>query len=61
MPWKITLLRNFLARLRSPWLFGLMAVLFVIDLLIPDLLPFVDELLLALATLLLSRWKKPVP
>lgn len=61
MPWPLSYLQTFLGRLRSPWLFAMMAGLFVIDLLIPDFLPFVDEFLLAIATLLLSRWKKPPP
>ncbi|MGD9585030.1 MAG: DUF6116 family protein [Lysobacterales bacterium] len=61
MPFPLTLIRNFLGRLRSPWLFALMAGLFLLDLLIPDPLPFVDEILLAMATILLSRWKKSSP
>jgi len=54
--------RNFLtavlgrygARLRFPHLLLGLAVLFVVDLVVPDLLPFVDELLLGLATLLVG-------
>ncbi len=53
---------RFLGRLRFPQLFGLMAVLFVADLLIPDAIPFVDELMLAMGTLLLgSLRRKEVP
>lgn len=44
-------------RLRHPTLFWITASLFVIDLLIPDFIPFADEILLGLGTLLLSRWK----
>ncbi len=51
------LLGRFASRLRFPQLFALTAVLFVLDLLIPDLIPFVDEILLALATILLGSWK----
>ena len=59
-------LRNFLfgpllawlGRLRFPRLLLLTATLFVIDLLVPDFIPFADELLLALGTLVLSRWKR---
>ena len=40
-------------RLRFPQLFMLTAGLFVLDLLIPDLIPFLDEFVLGLATLLL--------
>ena len=39
-------------------LFLLVGSLFLIDLLIPDFIPFADELLLGLLTLLLSAWKK---
>ena len=44
-------------RLRFPHLFALTLGLFLIDLVIPDLIPFVDELILGLATLLLGSWK----
>lgn len=46
------------ARLRLPWLTGVVAFLFFADLIIPDLIPVADELALALATVLLARWKK---
>ena len=45
-------------RLRYPRLFLLAAGLFVADLVIPDFVPFADELLLGLGTLLLANWKK---
>ena len=34
------------------------AALFFLDMLIPDLIPFIDEVLLGLVTLLLGKWKK---
>ena len=43
--------------LRFPRLAMITAGLFVADLLIPDLIPFVDEILLGLGTLLLANWK----
>jgi hypothetical protein len=46
------------ARLRFPTLFLVAAGLFVVDVLVPDVVPFVDEILLGLGTLLLSAWKK---
>jgi hypothetical protein len=49
-----TLLGSFGARLRFPQLFALAASLFFVDLLIPDLIPFIDEILLGLMTLLLG-------
>ena len=50
------------ARLRFPQLFGLLVSLFLLDLLIPDVIPFVDELLLGLLTLLVGSLRKdPAP
>ena len=49
---------GFLGRLSYPRLFALTAGLFVLDLVIPDFIPFIDELLLGLGTLLLANWKK---
>lgn len=46
------------SRLRFPWLFGMTALLFFISVFVPDPLPFVDELLLALLTLLFGAWRK---
>jgi hypothetical protein len=43
--------------LRFPTLFALFALLTVLDLIVPDPLPFVDELGLALLTLLLGLWR----
>lgn len=54
------LLRWF-GKLSYPRLFAVAAVLFVADLLIPDVIPFADELLLGLGTLLLANWKKKAP
>ena len=51
-------LLGFLGKLSYPRLFALAAALFVADVLIPDFIPFADELLLGLGTLLLARWKK---
>ncbi|HSR65354.1 MAG TPA: DUF6116 family protein [Xanthomonadaceae bacterium] len=51
-------LLRWLGRLGYPRLFLATAVLFVLDMLIPDVIPFADELLLGLATLLLANWKK---
>jgi len=48
---------RFLARLATPRLFLLAATLLGLDLLIPDLVPFVDEILLAILTLIFARRK----
>lgn len=51
-----------LGRLSYPKLFVLAAVLFAISVVVPDPLPFVDELLLGMGALLISRRKrKPAP
>ena len=44
-------------KLRYPTLFKITAALFVLDTLFLDPLPFVDEILLGLGTLLLANWK----
>ena len=48
---------RWLGRLSYPRLFLVAAALFVGDLLVPDFIPFVDELLLGLGTLLLANFK----
>ena len=50
---------GFAARLKFPTLFKLTLALFVVDLLVPDFIPFIDEILFGLATLLLANWRKP--
>ncbi|HEU4663660.1 MAG TPA: DUF6116 family protein [Dokdonella sp.] len=45
--------------LRFPRLALLTAALFVADLLVPDVIPFVDEILLGLGTLLLANLHRP--
>ena len=49
-----TLLGSWGAKLRFPQLFAIAASLFFLDLFIPDLIPFIDEILLGLLTLLLG-------
>lgn len=51
-------LLNYARRLRFPVLFGITAVLFVVNLLVPDPLPLLDELLLGLGTLLLASLRR---
>ena len=45
------------SRLRFPVLFVIVALLFLVDLVIPDLLPFADELLLAMLMVLFGTWR----
>ena len=50
--------QRFASQLRFPKLFAITLGVFVFDLLIPDLIPFVDEILLALVTALLGSLKR---
>jgi hypothetical protein len=50
----------FAARLRFPYLFALFLALFVLDLLIPDMIPFADEILFGLLALLFASVRKRV-
>jgi hypothetical protein len=54
----VPFLLRFFSRLRFPWLFAVAAVIFGIDLIFPDVLPFVDELLFGVFTLLMGAWRK---
>lgn len=45
--------------LRFPYLVGLTAALFVVNIVVPDLVPYIDEILLGLLTIMLSRLKRP--
>jgi len=56
---RVSLIGRLLRRmnLRFPTLFLLFAVLTVLDLLIPDFIPFADEIGLALITLILGLWR----
>jgi hypothetical protein len=49
---------RFAAGLRYPTLFKLLALLFVVDFVVPDVIPFFDEIVLALATLLVGALRK---
>lgn len=49
---------GFLSRLSFPRLFVLAASLWALDMVIPDFIPFIDELLLGIGTLLLASFRK---
>lgn len=53
----VELLMRWLSGLRFPTLFVIAAALFFADLVVPDMVPFVDEILLGLTTILLGRLK----
>jgi hypothetical protein len=49
---------RFAAGLRFPKLLAVTAALFVLDLIVPDMIPFADEILLGLLSLLLASLKR---
>ncbi len=51
-------LQRFAGQLRSKTLLAVVASLFVLDLVIVDPLPFVDEIILGILTILVARWQK---
>ncbi len=55
----LPILTPFLSRLKLPWLFLLSAAGLLLNLVIPDPLPFVDELLMVLLTAVLASIRKP--
>ncbi len=59
-PGLVATVRQFASGLRFPTLFFITASLFTIDLLVPDMVPLADEILLALGTLLLGSLRKRV-
>jgi len=52
---------QYASELRFPKLLALAAAVFVLDLIFPDVIPFADEILLGLITLLLGTLKKRNP
>ncbi len=50
-------LSNFLEQLRSSHLVMLLTAIWALDMLVPDPLPFVDEVILGLLTLLVARFR----
>jgi hypothetical protein len=52
-----SLLNRLLPRLRYPYLFLILAALFLIDLVVPDPIPMVDEILLAVLTFIAATFR----
>jgi Family of unknown function (DUF6116) len=48
------------SRLKFPQLFSILLALFVLDLIVPDFVPFIDEILLGLATALFGLWRERI-
>lgn len=53
-----SLVARALSGLRYPWLFSIAAFAFVVDLMVPDVVPFIDELLLLAVTTGLGLLRK---
>jgi len=51
------LVNRFMSGVRFPWLFTILAGLLVIDLVIPDPVPFIDEVILTMLTVLAASWR----
>ena len=49
---------GFLGRLSFPRLFLVAFTLWAVDMVVPDFIPFIDELLLGIGTLLLASFRK---
>lgn len=49
---------EYVAGLRFPWLLGMTLVIFLIDLVVIDFIPFADEIVLGLLAVILARLKK---
>ena len=49
------------SRLKYPQLLALAAALLLVDLVVPDLIPFLDEIFLALLTAIFAFWREAVP
>lgn len=51
------LINRLIPGIRYPWLFAILAGLFAIDLVTPDPIPFLDEMVLAVLTFLAASWR----
>lgn len=52
------LIPEFISRLRYPLLFIIFLLFFIVDLALPDVIPFADEIFLGLLTAIFSRLRK---
>lgn len=48
------------SRMKFPQAFGVFLALFLFDLVFPDFVPFVDEILLGLGTVVFGLWREKV-
>lgn len=49
------------SRLKFPQAFAIFVGLFIFDFLVPDFVPFIDEILLGLGAALFGIWREKVP
>ena len=54
---RFDVIRRFASDLRFPQLFFLLLILFLVDLVIPDPIPFIDEIILGVLAVLFGMWK----
>jgi len=52
---------SFLESLRFPWLLLATVTLLIVNVFVPDVFPFVDEILMALIAVVLARLKRKPP
>ncbi len=51
------LVNRLIPGIRYPWLFAILTGLLAIDLVVPDPVPFLDEVVLAVLTFLVASWR----
>lgn len=54
---RLSFLGAVLEGFRTSWLVAALGLVFLFDLFVPDLVPFLDELALGVASLLFARWR----
>ena len=55
---RTALFSRLFGRYRFPQVFAVLAGLLILDLFLPDPIPFLDEMVLAILTLFVGMWKK---
>lgn len=55
------LVEKVVTRLKFPQAFAVLLGLFLFDLIFPDFVPFIDEILLGLGTAVFGMWRERIP